>query len=90
VKTWTVVVELTEDAQFTKQEVEKLFTNLLNNAPLHGYTIYEITEAGYGPLPGQVHLAEPKRFSHQWLNGNCTKCGKSLSDDKKGEFCKFI
>ena len=60
-RTWTVVVELTEDANFSAQEVELMFTRMLANAPLHRYKVYEVTQAKYGPEPDSVILKENKR-----------------------------
>lgn len=72
-KTWTVVIELQDANNCTKQEIELLVSSRFDGQ-VERYQIFECSEAHYGPRPGDVHLAEnPGRVIGEGKRNPCTE-----------------
>jgi hypothetical protein len=72
-KTWTVVVELKDANNCTKQEIELLVASRLADQ-CEAFQIYECSEAHYGPKPGDVTLTEnPGRMIGEGKRNPCTE-----------------
>lgn len=72
-KTWTVVIELQDANNCTKQEIELIVSSRLSNQ-FERFQIFECANAHYGPQPGDVHLSEnPGRMIGVGKRNPCTE-----------------